>query len=206
MTYNKKNILFFLSIFPFMQSILAADIDIRYNKMFHAGHPLVEHDCPTRNGSMTIQQWVKERSSEDLSPVSRIILRDNKIQDKGAAIIVDLIQQHIPSLKTLDLSYNPLSAQAGSIFVPLLLSPSFEYLILINTDAGSLEGREAIREALKDTISTKPPSQLSNGEDIEKAVERFCQKIIYIPERCLDYYKQSVPAEEIAYHELYFQS
>ncbi|MBX9804561.1 MAG: hypothetical protein K2Y18_02265 [Alphaproteobacteria bacterium] len=190
-----------------IQKVRGSGIDKRY---------LVDKRVSDDDKSVTVQEWIDGLHEDDLSSFTGIDLSENRIGDEGAKILVQWILEHLNRLeefglsrhfKELNLSSNPLSSNAGTIFAPLLLHPKFEHLVLVRTDAGSLDGREDIREALRAIIPELPPElAFYVSEDRESVVERFCNKIIYLPKGRLEFLKSSTRASVFKRHVDYYHS
>lgn len=153
---------------------------------------------------LTIEQIDEELKHSGVSEVAKIDLSKNYLDDNSIPKILGLVQNYLPNLEILDLSFNSITEEGLPYFIPLLLKSKFLYLDIVgNTGAASIDGIRNLVTAYNQQYPT-----LSSSYSHNERISNFLSKVIWLPESWLDAQNtlRNVSQSQIGSHKEYYNS
>lgn len=152
---------------------------------------------------LTVDQIDDELKDEDLANITKLDLSKNYMDDNSVPKILKLVQNNLPNIKILDLSFNNITEEGLHYFTPFLLQDNFLYLDIVgNTGAASIDGIRNLVSAFN-----KQPLIPSRSYTYNEQISIFLSKVIWLPESYLKSQntRNNVSKVQIESHKNYYK-
>lgn len=152
---------------------------------------------------LTVDQLEDELKEIESLKIAKIDLSKNYLDDNSVPKILRMVQNSLPNLEILDLSFNSISEEGLPQFIHLLLKRNFLYLNIVgNTGAASIDG---IRNLV--TAYNQQYPSLSGSYSHSEQISNFLSKVIWLPESWLNAKNtlRNVSQSQIESHKEYYK-